>query len=104
DSVIHHFCTGCSHGKYMVVAHIKLTALVIMDNACVYIVTWININTVVKDMGGGISCVDMGDQGQNFLLFGFTFVRIAQMILVVTASGEQTCCQQTPDQRFVDRV
>lgn len=52
----------CVHGEDVVVSHVVLVAIVVEGYCCFAVVTGVDVEFVVEDMGGGVCCVDMGDE------------------------------------------
>ena len=55
----------------MIIHHIEMGAEVILGDTCSRIVGWINIDPIVKYVGGRIGGVNMRDQWLRQISFGF---------------------------------
>lgn len=50
------------HGEDVVVGHVVLVAIVVEGDCCFAVVAGVDVEFVVEDVGGGVGCVDVGDE------------------------------------------
>lgn len=48
----------------MVVYHIILITFIVELDGCLAVVGWVDVYTVIEDMGGGVGGVDIGNEGR----------------------------------------